>query len=191
MSKNKFNEGQLILSKNKVALTKIDEKINTTLAIPQTYRKDFVLAVVEGYNDVSGISFGDTVMFQIAGDYMEKNCTCYVNGEPVIIINKGDMLARLDSNIITLEGFNPLGKWVLLRTEYKNKSEILIPDAHKQHGDYVFYVEKIGTDCGSEDLGLTIGDNVIPDNARVVIIKIDGNDYVLIHVSNIFAIVNK
>ena len=141
----------LKLFKNKVAIVSIDEDFKTEIAIGQRQNVSYQLgkvfaagpadmaqwalmtaAVPEAPTAPSGFAIGDIVLFQL-NMIQEQNARFNVYGdkeepEPVYILNQGDIIAKLKTNVMAIKGFDVINQWALLEPFTVQTGMIEIPD---------------------------------------------------------------
>lgn len=187
LNRNKFRKGLIVSGKDRVVMSPLEEEIESCLVMPQNTSKDFFVSVVESHDNIPGLEYGDIVLYQMVSGYMSDASKSHINGKPVLILNKGDIIAKLISPKVEMSGFTILGNWVLLNPVYENSSNIEIPDAHKQDKDYKFFVLQMGQGCNEPKF--KVGDRVIPSKTRITGISIENKNYVFLDCSSVLAVV--
>lgn len=180
----------------RVALNNVKEPPRDgEILLPETAHHDFrigdVVAVgdmeVDGKKADAVAEVGDLVMYQF--NKMQHDNNRYNLGkEHVILLHQGDLIARLKDRHMTLEAFEPLGKWVLISYKQWKNSSLFIPQnaaATEMPETFSFHVEKCGSACGRE---LNPGDEVVLERNRCNQIKIDGETFLFISVDFIYAV---
>lgn len=137
------------------------------------------------------VNAGDVVLFQmnqmLAGQCLYR----WQNKHLFMVLLQSDMIARLKSTKITLEGFEILGNWILLEPFATPKIEvngaILIPDNVQNSKDRLRVIQLGST----VDLDVKVGDEVVPAKNRCNPIRIDGDDYVYIDKSSLAGVISE
>lgn len=110
---------------------------------------------------------GDTVCFQV-NDVMSwaQIYKQLANGEPMLHLLESELIGRITGEEITLETFEVLGDYVIVRPEVRRpESAIVIPDQAALTPDMVHYIlEQKGQ---TVDLPIVKGMEIIMNHARI------------------------
>ena len=181
---------KLVLFGEKVALHNLPEVVETTLELPENRSISFnigeVLAVADGvYRDgtkkTMWVSNGDYVMYMLDGENgpTTRNAKIKLNGELVHVIHQGDCIARLHGQKITLNEFEILGEYLLLKAFQNEPSGLIIqPKQYAPPEEFRFIVEQTGQGI---KLPLKKGMEVFPEYGKCGPLTIDRETYVFTH----------
>lgn len=113
------------------------------------------------------VKLGDTVCFQV-NDVMSwaQIYKQLANGEPMLHLLESEIIGRITGEEITLETFEVLGDYVIVRPEVRRPaSNIVIPDQVALTPDMVHYIlEQKGP---TVDLPIVKGMEIIMNHARI------------------------
>lgn len=141
-----------------------------------------VIAVGNGRNpdgsetDVSFLNEGDILMFQ-ANDVMMANSNYVFDGKNCLALHVNEMIAKVESDVVTEDTFHILGKWVLLEGHIVPTMEtsLVLPEQDTQQMTQTawvrFSVKQVGQ-TAANDLPIEPGDELILDRTRINSIKI-------------------
>lgn len=132
---------------------------------------------------------GDLVYFQ-TNAVMQSNLMYDMGNEIYMNLMQSEIIAKVDSNDITLDGFNVIGDWVLVQPFMKEdaESKIVLPEATKKALAIFFRVVKKG---GTVDIPIEKGDEVILTQGRCQPIQIQRQDFGYVHKNEIHGIVEE
>jgi co-chaperonin GroES (HSP10) len=116
------------------------------------------------------VSTGNVVMFQLIGNQDAVSQFLY-NGNKVRILHQNDLIARLKSTKVSLENFEILGDWVLLRVDTSiNTTLVVVPDAARRLEDFSFKVEQKGAGVEHD---IQRDEEVFPERMRCNAVEIE------------------
>jgi co-chaperonin GroES (HSP10) len=173
----------LRLYAEKIAVKEVKEELQGSIVLPEhrhvKQELGEVLAVGDGKYRTGEerpmfVKPGDIVMYQLGGPQMAA-AAYKVGDQPLKIFHQGDAIARLKSNVVTLENFEILGNWVLMKVEVE-QSLIHVPEKHATPEQFRFTVQQVGE--GFAMPGIKIGSEVFAERAKCAPIEIDGITYV-------------
>ncbi len=137
----------------RVTVEKVEERVGR-IVVPENRQVLYQIGRVvcvgdctqpDGTKEESLVALGDLVYFQTnammaAYQQYERDGKSYLN------LHQGDLIARLSSNVIRYENFEPLGRWIIAEPFVRQTaSGILLPDTAKQTGHLFFKAVKIGS----------------------------------------------
>lgn len=180
----------------RVAMVPVKEEYEGRLAVPDfKSSKTHDLGQVEWVGD--GMVDGkkktmlakekDVMLFQMNA-IMGSNYVYKVGDKTVVILQQGDLIARLTGRVIKLETFEVLGHWILVQAHASTLiSTIEIPDAHK-HKDRFKVVQ-----VGSEVTNCKVGDWIIPNMqfANPIELGSDSKDLFYLNDTYVYGIVEE
>lgn len=143
-----------------------------------------------GRKDVEMFVKKDELVWFQTNAVMQAALMYECEGELFLNLMQSELIARLDSNEVTFDGFHMLGDWVLVRPFLKEKSgaKILLPEAAKQAMAIYFKIEKMGAGV---DIGIKAGDEVILTHGRTTPFQIGNEDFGYVHKNEIHGIVEE
>jgi co-chaperonin GroES (HSP10) len=176
---------------DRVALQLVEEEYEGLLVPGPTTQRMHVLSKVLAVGDSSkGVHVGDILFWQMNG-IIERNCRYFMDGIPVFVLMRGDMVARLTSCKVNLTNFQVIGDWCLVRRVVEQPSKIIVlPDSVQEvNQDLVlrFYLEQKGE---TVDMDVQVGDEVIVDRMRANPLKIDKTNFCYLHKGSILGTVH-
>jgi co-chaperonin GroES (HSP10) len=168
--------------------------------LPRQYVKAEVIAVGDGkmrgidraITRKIGVKLGDHVFVQL-NPLMATNNLQKVAGERYLSLDYNDVIARLTCGVmaLTLDSFDPVGQWVLLRGVAPKMAGVLyLPEtsggkAIDNPGEIRWYLAKLGELAAAELPALAPGTRVLPEHVKANLLKIDGKVYAYINVCNV------
>jgi len=186
----------------KVAVVSLEETFDTKILVPQerniTYNLGKVLFVGDGRCGAQGekevpifVHQGDILMFQM-NSVQAGNALFMWDDKPTLILDQGDMIARLRSTTVTTEGFEILGRWLLVEPYLVQPKGglIQIPDTVEENLRFTelmkYRLVQKGHQCegGLEDVA--IGDEMIVERMMCHRIDIDGKNHAFISADYIY-----
>lgn len=131
---------------------------------------------------------GDLVYFQ-TNAIQQSNCMYDMGSEILMNLAQAEIIAKLDSNEITLDGFHLMPDWVLVRPFMKDEPQgIVLPEVAKKARAIYFRVEKMGDNV---DKPITPGDEVVLTHGYCNPIQIQREDFGYIHKNEIHGVVEE
>jgi co-chaperonin GroES (HSP10) len=157
--------------------------------VEQVKAKQGTIYVPENEYDLSRIGKeGDLVYFQ-TNMVMQSNLMYDMGTEIYMNLMQGEIIAKLDSNDITLDGFHVIGDWVLCKPFLKDAPVgIVLPEASKKAMAVYFRLIDKGS---TVDLPIEKGDELVLTHGRAQPFQIQREDYVYIHKNEIHGIVEE
>lgn len=190
---------KLKLFGERVALREVDETFDTNIAIPQSRNVEYQLGIVESIGDGKVrnsdrvmeffVEPGDVLMYQMNAIQM-VNALFVVDEKPYFVLYQGDMIARLKTTTVTLETFEILGPWVLVRPfAPKRDSGILIPDTvHGNLNELIHF--KLVQKGQTAKIDAEVGQEVIIERTMVHEIKIGSEKFGFAQADRIYGVVD-
>lgn len=176
---------------DRVALQLVDEEYEGMLVPAPNQMKMHVLSRVIAVGDkCKEVAVGDIVLWQNNG-LIERNCRYVMDGKPVFVLMRGDMIARLSNRLVKLGNFQILGEWCLVRKVVEQPSKlIVVPEAAEESQALVlrFVLEQKGSEC---DVDVALGDELIVDRARSNPIRIHREDFYYVHKNCVLGVIAK
>lgn len=175
----------LKLFREMIAVKSAKEEVKGSIIMPENrlIRHDLgeVVSIGDGHyrtgeNKTIWVKPGDLIMFQLGGP-QQNNSLYKINGESTRVFHQGDAIARLKTNLVTLENFEILGDWVLL-TVAIDQGLIVVPEKVASPETFKFHLLQKGAGF---KLDIEIGDEVIPERGKCAPIEVDGKTYVFTH----------
>lgn len=131
---------------------------------------------------------GDLVYFQ-TNMVMQSNLMYDMGSEIYMNLMQSEIIAKLDSNDITLDGFHVIGDWVLCKPFLKDAPVgIVLPEAAKKAMAVYFRLVDKGS---TVDLAIEAGDELVLTHGRAQPFQIQREDYVYIHKNEIHGVVEE
>jgi co-chaperonin GroES (HSP10) len=131
---------------------------------------------------------GDLVYFQ-TNMVMQSNLMYDMGDEIYMNLMQAEIVAKLDSNDITLDTFHVIGDWVLCKPFMKDGPVgIVLPEASKKAMAVYFRLIDKGS---TVDLDINEGDELVLTHGRAQPFQIQKEDYVYIHKNEIHGIVEE
>ncbi len=164
---------------DRVALKIVAEEYEGLIVPAENEQRMYMLSSVIGVGDkVKHVKTGDVVFWQWNA-MVEYHNRYQLNGDIIFIMSELDMIAKVDSQKITLYGFTPLGQWCLVRRSVPDKiGRIYVPGQvmDQSNQDMIrYFMVKLGQEMA--DTGLAADDELIVDRARANPLKIGGQDF--------------
>lgn len=166
----------------RVAIKKEEQKFTGRIALPPDRFKLYDLGRVVAGGPETNFQAGQLVFFQLTQHSME-NTWIHIDGQkqPLIVMDRGDILARLSDLTITVDSFSIAGKYLLLKPYMpKTESLIIIPDKAEDTGreNLRYTVVQVGDRV---DLaGVHVGGEVYPDRGRCSPLQIGDSTFVFV-----------
>jgi co-chaperonin GroES (HSP10) len=136
------------------------------------------------------VEVGDICWFET--NAMAAGASCYDMGGSILVnVMHGELIAKVKSTDVSLEQFQVLGDWILVRPFLREdeKPSILIPQAVQDKAQPIhFRVEKLGS---TVDIPISPGDEVVMVHGRCRPIKIGNEDLGYVHKSEIHGTVEE
>lgn len=176
--------------KDRVALieSSLSEEVQQGIFIPQTRHRLFAFGKVVALGAESserGCALGDNCVFQV-NPMFEKTIRYKIDEEFVLLMHAMDLLGKLKDNLIALDSFEPLGRWVIVeRRSAAMVDGIYLPENNGVSGTVNYFVVK----CGPQvELDLKPGQQVFCDPNRTNPLKFLGSkeDYGFVDMSFIY-----
>ena len=154
---------------------------------PNQYKMHVLSEVVALGDKCKGVGAGDIVLWQNNG-IIERNCRYFMDGVPIFVLFRSDLIARLANKMVKLDNFQVLGEWCLVRRVVKQPNLIVLPEAvQESNQDLVikFILEQKGAEVTTE---VELGDELIVDRTRSNPIKINKESFYYIHQSSVLGV---
>jgi len=119
---------------------------------------------------------GELVYFQ-TNDLIVHSQGVHWNGQHLLMLLQNDLIARVRSLDVSVEVFEPLRKWILVKPEFKDASAIVIPESVRDPSMFTWTVTKVGARV---DLPLKSGDQVTVRMDRCSLIVLGRTEYAYI-----------
>ena len=181
----------------RAALVEVADNLEGSIELPQTRAKVFSLGVITHLGDgkiyIPGKKFGtyvpdveefhvavgDTVMFQLP-PMMAANMTYKLDDTGYLFLSQSDIIARLKSNVVSIENFEIVGRYVLCsRTRAsRTSSGIILPDIVEDYNDDMNHFEVVQKGCLVDRC--EVGDSVVVDRTRANPVSLSGSTFYFI-----------
>lgn len=167
---------------DRVALQLVEEEYEGMLVPAPTEQKMHMLSKVLAVGDkCKGVKVGDIVFWQWNA-LIERNCKYMLNGQPMFVMLRGNLVARLGSRLVKLKDFEVLGEYCLARRVVEQPSKLIVlPDAAEQTNPEMvlrFYLEQKGSEVTLE---MNVGDELVVDRNAANPVSIEGTNYSYVH----------
>ena len=179
----------------RVAMQQVEETVTGTLFVPDLHAKTFTIGKVVAVGDGKTkdgdkkmwVESGELVMFQLVGPQTVQ-AKFLVDGKPRMILNQGDLIARLTKPAITVDNINILGEWLLLDVDIPSKvGEIILPSKTTPNLESIrFRVRQVGEGV---TLGVKVGDEVAVERGRCQPLEIEDHTMAYIHQSQVHGVI--
>ncbi len=173
---------------NRIALTESDDKgkeVNGIFLSSNPHRGYMAMGVAAKGNGMVGgvkvpmceVNVGDRVFVQTNPMQVANNVQ-KVGDHAILTIHEHDVLAVLTKDMydLTLDDFQPVGTWLLLRVEAPEKvGMIFLPGSEnplKSPGEVKLFLEKQGKQA-SDSYGIPLGSRVAIDQSRANPLALD------------------
>ncbi len=139
------------------------------------------------------VNAGDRVFIQV-NPMLVANTLQRVDDVKYLAINQHDIIARITRGIndLTLEHFEPVGRWVLARVDVPDKvGEIFLPGSDsplKSAGEIKTYLTKAGAGAWEALGSMPVGTRLLLDHMRINPLKLGRTTYVYTDIANIAGI---
>jgi co-chaperonin GroES (HSP10) len=175
---------------DRVALQLVEEEYEGMLVPAPSPNKMHVLSKVIAIGDkCKELVVGDIVLWQNNG-LIERNCRYVMDGKPVFVLLRGDMIARLTNRLVKLGNFQILGEWCLVRKIVEQPSSLIVlPDSAQESNPEMvlrFILEQKGNEC---DVDVAVGDELIVDRTRSNPLRIHREDFYYVHKNCVLGVI--
>jgi co-chaperonin GroES (HSP10) len=181
---------------DRIAVRLVEEEFEGLLVPAPTQQRMYMLSRIVAVGDKAQESSDnyavDDIIFWQWNGFVEQHNAFRVNGERIFVLMRGDLIARLSAQKVTLENFSVLGDWVLVRrTVHQPSKLIVLPDQVAQANQEMtmkFHVEQLGKNV---ELPLKKGQEVIVDRARTNPLTIGDTDFGYVHKSSVLGLLGE
>jgi co-chaperonin GroES (HSP10) len=181
-----------------VAVTEATETFESSLALPQERNIAYNLgkAVAIGDGKLADrqaemlVKPGDLLLFQMNG-IQATNSLHLCDGQPIFILNQGDMIARLQSTTISLKSFEILGGWVLLEPFLDMKDNIIVIPDTAMTSQTELQKYRLLQQGSTAKLDAVAGQELVVERMRVHRIDIGGDTCGFIHSSCVHGVIEQ
>lgn len=152
---------------DRIALRQVEEDLGTQIVVPQQRNQHHLLGeALSCGSKTKGINIGKIYMFQLPVVNGRLLTTTYGKGKDTVIFQHyRDLIAELDRNMLTFDGFKPVGNWVLLEGKFNLSSTLQIPEQYRDMSDFKFTVAKLSDTHDEFEFG--VGDVVVVNIERI------------------------
>lgn len=181
---------------DRLAVQLVEEEYEGLLVPAPTQQRMYMLSRVTAIGDKASESsdnfqIGDIVFWQWNGIVAQHNAFRVGNAR-VFVLMRGDLIARLTVQKVTLDTFSVLGDWVLVRRVVHQPSKlIVVPDGVAEANQELtlkFIVEQKGS---SVTLPIQKGQEVIVDRTRTNPLTIGDADFGYVHKSSVLGVLSE
>lgn len=181
---------------DRVALRELQETFDTKIQVPERRNQSFAVGQVAFVGDGQHkgetcemyLKVGDIVWFQQT-TMTSANTLHAIDGKPIFVLPQGDVLARLKSTTMSIDEFEILGMYALVRPYIpKLKSQIVVPDnVQTQVSELTHYqLVQLGQQA-AEHCKASIGKRVLLERMMVHHFTIDSVEYGFLPADRILA----
>lgn len=184
---------------DRVAVREIDEEYKTEIKLVGRMNASYIIGKILAASENSSkvVSEGDVVLFQVPMHPIERRPMVpghTIDGVSFLIQHYRDLIAKLPSGdpVVTLDNFQVLDRWCLVRAEaVKLSSGLYLPENVQENhkSDYFkFFLVQKGKNV---PISVEVDDEIVVDPSRANPIGIGAENFYYIHSDCIYGVNEK